>query len=148
MSLKIVLKPGEKALIGGSMIVNGKRRCEFEVLNDVPVLRGSEVMAVEDAVTPCRRLYFATMRLYAEPKLRGELLPVFSEACGEVLSLGVEALTKSVLDASEDVASGRLYAALRRFRGLVDIEREALSEELSATAAAGRRRAGLLDSDA
>ena len=66
MALKLTLKPGEKFVINGAVVVNGGRRSHLLIQNNVSILRERDVMLPEDANTPVRRIYFAIMMLYLD----------------------------------------------------------------------------------
>ena len=59
MALTITIKPHEKLIIGGAVIVNGKAKSEMLIENNVPILRGKDIMSLDMADSPCKRIYFA-----------------------------------------------------------------------------------------
>ena len=67
MALKLSLKPGEKFVVNGAVIVNGDRRASLVIQNKVSILRERDVMTPEEASTPIRRVYFAIMMMYLGP---------------------------------------------------------------------------------
>jgi len=66
MALKITLKPGEKIIVGGAVIKNGKTGANFLVENNVPFLRQKDIMTEKEANTPCRRIYLAIQLMYID----------------------------------------------------------------------------------
>jgi len=58
MALKITLKPQEKLIVGGAVIINGKTKSDLIIENNVPILREKDIMAIKDADTPCKKIYF------------------------------------------------------------------------------------------
>ena len=55
MPLQISLRAGERLIVGGAVIKNVGSRAALLIENDVPILRGKEVMSLADATSPCRR---------------------------------------------------------------------------------------------
>ena len=65
MALKLTLKPGEKFVINGAVIVNGERRSHL-IQNKVSMLREKDVMQQSEANTPVKHIYFAIQMLYLD----------------------------------------------------------------------------------
>jgi flagellar protein FlbT len=61
MALKVELKPGERILIGDSVITNGAQRTRFLIDGRSPVLRERDIITAEQANTPAKRIYLATL---------------------------------------------------------------------------------------
>ena len=68
MALKVTLKPGEKFVINGAVVVNGDRRSNLVIQNRVSILREKDIMLPQDADTPVKRIYFAIMMMYLDGK--------------------------------------------------------------------------------
>src|SRR6202789_3620654 len=66
MPLKLSLKPGEKFVLNGAVVQNGDRRSALLLQNKASVLREKDIMQVEDAKTPSRRIYFPVMMMYLD----------------------------------------------------------------------------------
>jgi len=62
MSLKITLKPYEKFIIGGAVIINGEAKSTFVVENDVPILRQKDISGSSSRMW--RRRHPAKSRCY------------------------------------------------------------------------------------
>jgi len=84
MSLKITLKPYEKFIIGGAVIINGEAKSAFVVENDVPILRQKDIMTLTSADTPCKKIYFAIQLMYVDGKNLKEHLETFWELVKDV----------------------------------------------------------------
>ena len=61
MGLKLSLKPGEKFVVNGAVLVNADRRSSLVIENTASVLRERDIMQPEDANTPAKRIYFVVM---------------------------------------------------------------------------------------
>ncbi len=66
MPLRLSLRPNEKLLLNGVVLVNGDARAELIVLNDAAILREKEIMTEEEADTVCKQIYFLVQVLYID----------------------------------------------------------------------------------
>src|SRR5690349_9180343 len=64
MALKVELKPGERILIGDSVITNGAQRTRFLIEGRSPVLRERDIITADQADTPAKRIYLAIVLMY------------------------------------------------------------------------------------
>jgi flagellar biosynthesis repressor protein FlbT len=78
MALKLRLKPNERVVINGCVVQNDARRHTLTISNFANVIRGSDILAEEDATTPARRAYFVIQSMLLDPKL--------SDTCGEIIA--------------------------------------------------------------
>src|SRR4051812_49537811 len=84
MALKVELKPGERILIGDSVITNSDQRTRFVIEGALPVLREKDIMTVERANTPAKRVYLAVQLMYTgrDPRNHHE---IYFRLVGEIL---------------------------------------------------------------
>ncbi len=133
MSLKISLKPHERLIIGGAVIVNAKTGCDLIVENNVPILREKDIMAVKGADSPCRRIYFVIQLMYVDGKNLTEHHKTYWELVKDVM--GAAPSTRGlIIEISEYVLHNKYYQALKLTRGLIDYEQEAVSKAGKAAA--------------
>ena len=67
MALRISLKPQEKMILGGAVIMNGNNTgCKLIIENTVPILREKDILNENDANSPCRRIYFVIQLMYID----------------------------------------------------------------------------------
>ena len=66
MALKLSLKPGEKIVVNGAVIVNGDRRSTLILQNKVSLLREKDILLAEDVDTPVKHVYFPIMLMYMD----------------------------------------------------------------------------------
>ena len=66
MSLRVVLKPFERIVIGQSVITNSESRTTFLIDGEAPILREKDILTAETANTPVKRLYFCIQMMYLE----------------------------------------------------------------------------------
>ena len=66
MALRVELKPGERIIIGESLITNSDSRAAFLIDGDAPILREKDILTAETADTPVRRIYLCVQMMYLE----------------------------------------------------------------------------------
>jgi flagellar biosynthesis repressor protein FlbT len=126
MSLKITLKPYEKFIIGGAVIINGEAKSTFVVENDVPILRQKDIMTLASAYTPCKKIYFAIQLMYVDGKNLREHLETFWELVKDVAEAAPS--KKPLLqEISEHILNNRHYQALKRTKELIEYEKEVVN---------------------
>jgi flagellar biosynthesis repressor protein FlbT len=132
MSLKITLKPYEKFIIGGAVIINGEAKSAFVVENDVPILRQKDIMTLTSADTPCKKIYFAIQLMYVDGKNLKEHLETFWELVKDVAEAAPS--KKPLLQKiSEHILNNRHYQALKRTKELIEYEKEVVNRVRSST---------------
>ncbi len=125
MALKITLRPGEKMIIGGAVVTNGGAKCDLFIENEVPMLRGKNIMTQEDADSPCRRIYFVIQLMYIDTKNLALYHDQYWRLVRELIDAAPSLV--GIIDAiSEEIVSGRYYQALKLARELILYEEEAL----------------------
>ena len=127
MALKITLKPGEKFVINGAVVVNGDRRSNLLIQNKVSILREKDVLLPNEANTPVKRIYFAVMMMYLEEASSNKYYDEFVARVTEFINAirDQEALEKCV-NIIEDVNAKRFYQALMTCKKLLPFEKERL----------------------
>lgn len=127
--LTLTLRPNERFLVGGCLLRNGPKRSSVTVENDdVLVLRLSDAIRPEEAVTPVRRAYYAAQRILAAEvtreegarQLRALLLPLVDVFAGTPLADAAER-ARTAAD------QGRYHGTLAALRALFAFEDTALS---------------------
>jgi flagellar biosynthesis repressor protein FlbT len=132
MALKIILKPHEKFIVGSAVITNGDAKSAFVVENDVPILRGKDILTPAAADTPCKRIYFAIQLMYVDEKNLPEHHKIFWELVKDVAEAAPsrKPLLKEI---SENILDARYYQALKLTKKLIDYEREVTERVRTAT---------------
>ena len=124
MALKITLKPGEKFILGGAVITNGDAKSTVVLENDVPILRGKDIMTLALANTPCKRVYFTIQLMYVDDKNH---LPEHHRTFWELVKDVVQAAPsrKPLLqEISNEILNNRYYQALKLTKKLIAYEQE------------------------
>lgn len=128
MALKLTLKPRERFVINGAVVVNGERRSHLLIQNNVSILREKDVMQEGDASTPVRRIYFAIQMLYLDDSNSAAYLQLFERRLDEFLGAikGREARAQCA-NILADVQKGSYYRALSTCKKLFPFEEARLN---------------------
>jgi flagellar protein FlbT len=126
MPLRISLKANERLIVGGAVVRNGSSRSDLLIENDVPILRGKEVMSLDEAVSPCRRIYFAIQLMYVDPQNEAEHSRLYLQLVKDVLDAS-PSMTEQITAISATIAEGKFYRALKLARKLIGYEEELIS---------------------
>ena len=117
MTLKVELKPGERVVIGRSVVTNGQVRTSLLIDGTEPVLRERDILKEADAGTPAKRIAYVVQMMY----LAGTADALLS-AYTELVRASVKAAPSmsSIADTVTNcVLTGQLYKAFREARKLV-----------------------------
>jgi flagellar biosynthesis repressor protein FlbT len=126
MPLKIKIKPGEKVLLGTTLIQNGDHPAQLSVLNQVPILREKDLMTEGEATSHAKRLYFVVQVMYIEQKRSKELHDSFLKLTKELLQ-AAPSLIDNIYQISEHVLAEAYYPALKQARNLIKLEAELMA---------------------
>jgi len=122
MALRIELKPRERFILGGAVIQNGDARSEWILENNIPILRGKNILSLEDADTPCKRVYFLIQLMYVEGGNLEEHQDAYWALVRDIARAAPSLL--DLIDAiSEQIVVGRYYEALKLTRKLITKKR-------------------------
>ena len=145
MALVLNVKKGQQVIINGAVIENvSGKTISLSIKNEAAILRSTDILTPESAVTPAGRIYYALQCVYLFPDRRDEYLRHFKDLVGSY----VQAAPSSVPIAEAILASvseDQYYVALKKAQELIDHEREVLthaherlSEELRRNAPFGK----------
>ncbi len=126
MALKITLKPHERLIIGGAVVMNGDARCTFSVENNVPILREKDIMSEKNADSPCKRIYFVIQLMYVDEKNLSEHHTLYWKLVGDVVK-AAPSTTPLIDQISEHILNSRFYQALKKAKKLIEYEQEVIS---------------------
>ena len=125
MSLKLRLKPYEKLIISGAVLVNGPKSAEFLVENNVPILREIDIMGEAQVTTPSRRLYFCVQLMYIDNSTAIPYLEQYQKLANEITA-AAPSTGAFISQISEKVSVSDYYHALKLARKLIDYEEQLL----------------------
>jgi len=127
MSLKITLKPKERLIIGGAVVVNSNGKCDLIIENNVPILRGKDIISLKEADSPCKKIYFIIQLMYVDEKNMADHHKTYWELVRDVTEAAPS--RKPLLqEISENVLQNRYYQALKLTRKLVEYEQEVINQ--------------------
>lgn len=127
MPLKLTLKPREKFVLNGGVLINGDRRSDLILENQVSLLRERDVLQPDEADTPMKRIYFTIMMMYLDGGLEGEYYGQFTDLMTDFMCA---VTTKEVVEKChrilDDVHEQRFYTAMMMSKSLLPFEKERL----------------------
>jgi flagellar protein FlbT len=130
--LNIELKPNEKIFINGAVIANGASRAQITILNDASILRERDIYTESTADTPCKRIYLAIQCMYMDQEGAAKYRQDY-EGLAEEIRQAAPSTSDLLHEISLDVADGRLYAALKAGRKLIEYEQKLLDHAHQST---------------
>jgi flagellar protein FlbT len=125
MALVIDLKPSERIIIGNALITNDEHRARLHIQGDAPILREKDIMREEEAITPCKRIYFTIQLMYlaADP---AKLHDLYFDQLKTVQS-AAPSVSTFFMKINDFIMNGQLYKALKETRNLIEHERELMA---------------------
>ncbi|MCB9994184.1 MAG: flagellar biosynthesis repressor FlbT [Hyphomicrobiaceae bacterium] len=142
MSLKVELKPGERLIIGNSLITNSDQRTRLFIDGDAPVLREKDILTPATADTPAKRVYLAIQLMYTSASDHPDSA-VFDELLGD-FARAVPSSREIVDEINNWILTKNFYKALKSAQKLIAYEREILDHAQSGSTGvpAGRQADG------
>lgn len=126
MALKVCLKPGEKIVIGGAVVVNGASPAEVVLQNRVPVLRERDILTPERATSACERVYLAVQMMYIDGENVRQYHHIYWDLVKEILA-AVPSTRDYIVAMSNHILTDQHYQGLKVARRLIRYERELLN---------------------
>lgn len=126
MALKLALRPHERVILGSAVITNGPVATTLAIENNVPILRGKDVLTEEQADTYCKKIYFAVQLMYLGEVPNVQLANLYSQLATELIAVAPS--TQELISViTGDVLNGKLYQALKQAKQLIKYEEELLN---------------------
>lgn len=122
MALIIDLKPGEKILIGSSVMTNDTQRTRLHIAGDMPILREKDIMQENDATSPCRKIYFLLQCMYLARNPADYHAKYFSLM--KMIQDAAPSTSIFCMKINAQLIQGHYYKALRESRELIAHEDE------------------------
>ena len=131
MPLVLELKPKEKVVINGAVIVNDNRRSRLTISTFAHVMREKDILQEQEANTPAKRVYFliqllllaagdkSSLDAYAEP-----LTDAITALDGALTNAEIKGHLATVRDLSQQ---GDYYKAIIALRPVMEYEARLLS---------------------
>jgi flagellar protein FlbT len=125
MSLKIALKPHEKMILGGAVLLNGDKPATFFIENNVLVLRERDIMKEELADTPCKRIYLTVQLMYMDEPHLAHYHAIYWKQVEELTS-AVRSMHPYITEMGEYILASEYYKALKVAKKMIAYEKELL----------------------
>jgi flagellar protein FlbT len=125
MALVLDLKPGERVIIGETLITNDRQRTRLHIEGDAPILREKDIIRPEDADTPCKNLYLTLQLMYVDREPAR-----FHDAYFEIVRKIQDAAPSTapfLLDINQNIIDGSYYRALKDAKRLIEYEAELIA---------------------
>lgn len=129
MALKVELKPGERFILGNSVITNCGHRASLLIEGDAPILREKSIMRPEDAKTPSKRIYLAIQMMYLNDD-PSEHHKGYFQLIRDLMAAAPSTIPY-VDRINNQILMGSYYKALREAEALVAYEGELLANASS-----------------
>jgi len=124
MVLKVELKPGERIILGDCIVTNADQRTRLVITGQIPILREKNILTLDRADTPAKRIYLAVQLMYtsSDPRAHHE---VYFALIRELVQAAPSAwpLVESI---NNHVLTGQMYKALKAARKLIGYEQDLL----------------------
>jgi flagellar protein FlbT len=121
MSLKVELKPGERVIVGDTVITNLEgSRVKILIRGPSPVLREKDVMMPEDADTVAKRVYGLVQSIYLAGAVEPQRAAI--DALTAQILLHAPSTGTLIGQLAEHLDAEETYKALKTARALVDYE--------------------------
>jgi flagellar biosynthesis repressor protein FlbT len=125
MPLKLTLKPGEKVILGGTVLKNGPTVAHLQIESQVTLLRQKDILTEATATTPCKRIYLVVQLMYIG-QMTSELASLYWELVREVLD-AAPSTNDLISQMSAYILEANFYAALRVAKKLITYEEELMN---------------------
>ena len=127
MPLKITLKPKEQMIIDGAVVRNAGLTAHLLIENDVPILREKDILAENDAQSPCRQIYFAIQLMYIDEQNLTTYYEAYWKLVKDIVKIlpGAVGLVDQI---NECIISRKYYQALKLTNQLIDFEEEVFQD--------------------
>lgn len=125
MALIIDLKPSERVIIGSALITNDKSRTRLHIEGSAPILREKDIMRVDDADTPCKKIYMFLQMMYLSPHPEDMHKEYFDLV--RLIQDSAPSTAVYFMEINDLIHAGKYYNALKRAHDLIDYEKELTS---------------------
>ncbi len=120
MALKVELKPGERMIIGESIITNDDQRTRLYIQGNAPILREKDIMTPEAANSPAKKVYLTVQLMYLDKKPERHHQTYF-ELINELMT-AAPSMLPHIERINNKILTDSLYKALKEAKALVAYE--------------------------
>ena len=140
MALKVELKPGERIIVGDSVITNDNQRTRLFIEGQAPILREKDILTPATADTPAKRIYLAVQLMYLSAdieKIKDDYFTLVNDIIRAAPST-IPYVTK----VSNSILGGAFYKALKEAKKLIEYERTLISHVQAGSAGLSENKPG------
>ena len=128
MPLKLNVKPGEKFVVNGAVMVAGGKGASLVLQNEATILLGKDIIQEDEADTPAKRIYFTILLMYLDVDQSDTYKPQFLQFVEDFMQATTfRDVRRALLHIVDEVHSKRFYRALKTCRSLIKYEEELLN---------------------
>ncbi|ASP33551.1 flagellar biosynthesis repressor FlbT [Labrenzia sp. VG12] len=120
MALKVELKPGERIIIGDSVITNDNQRTRLFIEGQAPILREKDILTPATADTPAKRVYLAVQLMYLSTDIE-RIQENYFTLVNDIVKAAPSTIPY-VTRISNSILTGAFYKALKEARKLIEYE--------------------------
>ena len=122
MALKVEIKPGERIIIGESIVTNDGHRARLYIEGDAPILREKDILRPEEADTPCKKIYLVIQMMYlaANPRVHFDL---YFELIKDIQQAAPSTMPR-IDSINNEILTGSYYKAMKQAKALIAYEKE------------------------
>ena len=121
MALKVELKPGERIIIGDSVITNDNQRTRLFIEGQAPILREKDILTFETADSPAKKVYLAVQLMYLSTEIDNKIQESYFTLVNDIVKAAPSTIPY-VTRISNFILTGAFYKALKEARKLIDYE--------------------------
>jgi flagellar protein FlbT len=121
MALKVELKPGERIIVGDSVITNDNQRTRLFIEGQAPILREKDILTPATADSPAKRIYLAVQLMYLSKDIEKFKDNYFS-LVNDIIAAAPSTIPY-VTKISNSILAGAFYKALKEAKKLIEYER-------------------------
>lgn len=128
MPLKLNVKPGEKFVVNGAVMVAGNKGASLVLQNEATILLGKDIIQEHEADTPAKRIYFTILLMYLDVENSENYKQQFLQFIEDFMQATTfRDVRRTLLHIVDEVHSKRFYRALKTCRSLIKYEEELLN---------------------
>jgi flagellar biosynthesis repressor protein FlbT len=126
MALKVELKPGERIIIGESVVTNDDQRTRLFIQGTAPILRERDIMTPERADSPAKRIYLAVQLMYTSRDRRAHH-DIYFALVREIIQ-AAPTIWPYIEGINNRILTGEMYKALKEAKRLIAYEQKLLDD--------------------
>ncbi|KND19187.1 flagellar biosynthesis repressor FlbT [Pannonibacter phragmitetus] len=121
MALKVELKPGERIIVGDSIITNDNQRTRLFIEGKAPILREKDILTPATADSPAKRIYLAVQLMYLSKDIE-KIEDNYFSLVNDII-LAAPSTIPYITKISNSILAGAFYKALKEAKKLIEYER-------------------------